>query len=185
MGQRRSRAWLAGVGVLVVLAGLASEASAATTRYAAPGATGVDPCTNPSAPCSIYTAASNTAPGTSIAPGDDVVLAPGNYTDADLGPPATNFVQVANGVTVHGAVGQPRPVITREDPNTSLQGAFFLGPTTTLSHVDIESSAARTSVWVAGGTLQDSIIRSSSTFSSTIACVQNGGTIRDTVCRVA
>lgn len=57
---------------------LASGATAAT-RYAAPGGTGKDPCANPSRPCSVYTAAEDGAPGTTIAAGDVIELAPGTY----------------------------------------------------------------------------------------------------------
>src|SRR5262249_11180885 len=57
-------------------------------RFAAPDGTGSDPCRNPAAPCSIFTAISPVAPGTSVVPGEQVSLAPGTYfrSEGDFGP---------------------------------------------------------------------------------------------------
>src|SRR5687767_13791229 len=100
------------LGLATCLAALSvvPTAASADVRYSAPGATGADPCASPATACSLFTAASVTAPGTTIANGDEVIIAPGNYPSTDLGPNGT--VQLPLGVNVHGEAGQPRPVIT-------------------------------------------------------------------------
>ena len=50
-----------------------------------PGWNRCDPCANPAGPCSVYTAANENAPGTTIKAGDVVELAPGTYRAEDEG----------------------------------------------------------------------------------------------------
>jgi hypothetical protein len=100
------------VGVVVLAAALSlltACVAMGATRYAAPGGTGSDPCGNPTSPCSLYTAADVGAPGTTIANGDVVELAPGTYSETagDLG--AADFVNVNGAVTVRGEPGASRP----------------------------------------------------------------------------
>jgi hypothetical protein len=166
--------------VLATLVGLIAGGSAqAATRYAAPGGTGTAPCTDAQHPCTIYEAAGVTP---AVAqPGDEVVLAPGEYSDTagDLGP--TETVQLAPGITVHGEAGQPRPVVKLLAASFGF-GAFIVGEGDTLSHVEIDTSTARSNLSVFEGTAEDVIVRSSSEQASTIACVQFAGTIRNSAC---
>ncbi len=111
---------------------------------------------------------------------DEVVIAPGNYSDSagDLGP--SGFVQPVAG-DVHGDADQPRPVITLDVP-ASTGGAFLISGTT-LSDVEIDTAVNRANYFVlADGLVERVIARSSSTVDQTIACNQFGGTIRDSVC---
>jgi hypothetical protein len=167
--------------VLATLVALVAVGSAqAATRYAAPGGTGVDPCASPSTPCSIYEAADGTAPGTTVTAGDEVILAPGEYSDAaeDLGPGKT--VLLAHGISVHGEAGAARPLIKLLE--ASAGGAFIVGEGDTLAHIEIDSSTARSNISVFEGTLEDAIVRSSSSVAGTIACMHVAGTIRDSAC---
>lgn len=169
------------VAIAVAALLLAAAGASAATRYAAPGGTGADPCADPDAPCSIYTAGSVTAPGTTVQGGDEVILEAGEYSDSagDLGP--DEFVQLAQGIQVHGAVGHPRPLI-RLDHGTALIGAFIVEAGDTLSHVEIDTSVSRSNLEVFGGLVEDLIARNTSNASQSTACVHVAGTIRDSAC---
>lgn len=88
-------------GALVAQAALAAPAHAATVRYAVPGGSGANSCTSPATACSIDKAVNQAAAG------DEVIVASGSY---NMGPTSLSNSQL--GVNVHGAAGQPRPVIT-------------------------------------------------------------------------
>jgi hypothetical protein len=169
-----------GLSGMVVALLIAAPAQAAT-RFAAPGGTGADPCTNPATPCSIFTAADEGAPGTTVQAGDEVVLAPGNYSDAagDLGP--NEFVQLAPGISVHGKKGGERPVVSLEEASFGF-GAFTVSEGDTLSHVEIDTSTARSNLAVFGGAVEDLIVRNTSEAVGSIACLHFAGTIRDSAC---
>jgi hypothetical protein len=176
-GARRRAVAVSGVAGLLGFLPVAS--ASATLRYAAPGGTAADTvCTSPIAlPCSINTAAA----GPDVTIGDEAVIAPGNYSASagDLGP--GNYVQITDGVNVHGKSGQPRPVINLDiEP---FFGAFLVsGATTQLSHVEIDTSVARTAVFEQGGTVDDVIARQTATVSQTILCYHDGGILRDSAC---
>jgi hypothetical protein len=174
---RALRLAAATIGVL----GLSVADASAATRYAAPGGTGPDPCASSASPCSIYTAAGVTAPGTTVQAGDEVVLAPGEYSDAagDLGP--SEYVQLQEGIELHGEPGKPRPEIVLEN-NISLPGAFIVVPGDVVSHVEITTSVARTNIEVSDGIVEDLIARNTSNASQSITCVQVAGTIRNSAC---
>jgi tmRNA-binding protein len=95
-----SRLAAVAVGTLIaVLCGGASAASAAQ-RFAAPGASGGEPCAA-ATPCDIQTAVNGTADG------DEVIVKPGDYGSA--GAPLTGPLHTSTRVDLHGVVGQPRP----------------------------------------------------------------------------
>lgn len=172
--------------VLATLVGLLAVTSAqAAVRYAAPGGTGVDPCASPATPCTIYKAADGGAPGTTVQAGDEVVLAPGEYTDAgeELGP-GSKTVQLAPGISVHGENGAPRPLIRLVEASAGF-GAFIVGEGDTLSHVEIDTATARSNLSVFEGVLEDVIARNTSEMPQSTTCVQFAGTIRDSVCLAA
>lgn len=171
------------IAVLATLVALITASSAqAAIRYAAPGGTGVEPCASPATPCSIYQAADGAAPGTTIQASDEVILAPGEYTDAaeDLGPGKS--VQLKPGISVHGEAGASRPLIRLVEASAGF-GAFIVGEGDTLSHVEVDTATAPTNLSVFEGVLDDAIVRNtSSEGASTIACTQFAGIIRDSAC---
>ncbi len=165
--------------VVFVLAGVLLVAAAnatAATRFAAPNGTGIDPCENPANPCTIFTAADQAS---SAEPGDEVVLAPGEYSDTagDLGP---GFVSLEPGIRLHGADGQPRPVIRlNEDVGAP---ALTVNENDTVAHLEIVSAVADTDISVTGGVVEDLIARSSADGPGSTTCTQTGGLIRNSAC---
>jgi len=174
------------VGALFALPAAAS----ATTRYAAPGGTADDTvCVTPDAPkCSIGAAAG----GTDVVPADEAVILPGNYSDTagDLNGDALNptdgVVQPAAG-NVHGASGEPRPVITVNglDPMFANSYGAFLLSASTLSDVEIDAGAMASGAVTFGFGSANSVVQrvvARSTRDGAITCNQSQGTIRDSVC---
>ncbi len=175
--------------VMVSLLGLPAVADA-TTRYAAPGGTAADTvCVTPvAAKCSIGTAAA----GIDVEAGDEAVILPGNYSDTagdldgDVGPAGTgnptDHVVQPTAMSVHGAAGQPRPVITLN--TDTFYGAFLLGNPGTLSDVEIVTSVSTSDLTTVGGTssvVVDRVVARSSK-DNAIVCNQAGGTIRNSTC---
>ena len=159
---------------------LASDATAAT-RYAAPGGTGMDPCANPSRPCSVYEAAEDGAPGTTIAAGDMIELAPGTYYAREEGefgyiPP----VHLPEGVTLRGEPGKPRPVVVMA-ADSFADSAFYVPAGAEVADVEIRNlmDTAR-AISISGGTIDGVIARSTITTEPT--CVFDGGTVRNSAC---
>jgi hypothetical protein len=159
---------------------LALPASAtATIRYAAPAGTAMAAqCTTPATPCTINEAAS----GDGVVSADEVVIAPGDYSDTagDLGP--NHYVDpVAD--TIHGEAGVPRPVITLADVGNGGFGAFKVETGNTVSHLEIDTTAADTNIDLAGGIVDDLIAHSGSGASAPIVCRFTGtATLRDSAC---
>lgn len=150
----------------LVLLGTALPAAAAmaATRYAAPGGTGKDPCANPSRPCSVYEAAEDGAPGTTIAAGDVIELAPGTYYAKEEGefgyiPP----VQLPKGVTLRGEPGKPRPVVVMP-ADSFADSAFYVPAGAEVADVEIRNlmDGAR-AISISGGTIDGVIARSTIT----------------------
>jgi hypothetical protein len=184
-GRRISSALLA-IGVLLAPPALAS----ATTRYAGPGGTADDTvCVTPDAPkCSIGAAAG----GPDVLPADEAVILPGNYSDTagdlngddDGNPGEEGMVQPRAG-TVHGANGEPTPVITVNglDPMSfNPYGAFLLGATT-LSRLEIDAGGDATSALTLGdaNSVVDRVVARSSR-DNAITCNHWHGTLRDSAC---
>ncbi len=100
-------------GALVVQAGLASPAHAATVRYAVPGGSSTNSCASPATACSLDKAVNQASTG------DEVVVVSGTYA---MG--TTSLSNSKNGVNVHGVAGQPRPlIVTAADFGLALTGA--------------------------------------------------------------
>jgi hypothetical protein len=169
------------IGALLALPALAS----AVTRYAAPGGTAADTvCITPDAPkCSIGAAAG----GPDVVGADEAVILPGSYSDTagdldgDTGNPTDHVVQ-PTASSVHGAAGQPRPVVTLN--TDTFYGAFLLGGPVTLSDVEIVTSTSTSDLSTFGGTsssIVDRVIARSSK-DNAIVCNVAGGTIRDSAC---
>ncbi len=160
---------------------VATGIAVGTTRYAAPGGRGSDPCANPEDPCTLFKAASVEAPGTTLASGAEVVLAPGTYSSGDLGP--SNQLLIGEGVRVHGVFGGPRPAISLL-ANGGGGRVVRVGPGSVLSHLEINGTSERP-LLIDGGTVEGVIVRSSSEFSGMVVCAPVGNAealLRDTAC---
>jgi hypothetical protein len=178
-----SRALTALVLATVLSLLLASVATAAI-RYAAPGGTGKDPCANPARPCSVYTAATDGAPGATIEAGDVVELAPGTYYaegEGEFGyiPP----VALPKGVTLRGEPGKPRPVIVMPTDSFA-EGAFYVPARAEVANVEIRNLMGTASaISISGGTIDGVIARSTITLEPT--CSFSWGTVRNSACIAA
>lgn len=157
---------------------IASMATAAT-RYAAPGGTGADPCARPAKPCSVYTAADENAPGSTIKAGDVVELAPGTYhaeVEGEFG--FVPSVMLPEGVMVRGQTGKARPVIILRDNES--YGAFYVPTAAEVADVEIRNrSGYGPAIEISGGTLDRVIARSAS---AEPTCGFLSGTIRSSAC---
>src|SRR5215212_6789431 len=92
-------------GLLLLL--LASPASA-VVRHASPdGVTSTSMCTTGEPPCSLQRAVETVAQ-----PGDEVILAAGDYTVS-----GGLAISVSKAIFVHGAAGGPQPRVTKASPN--------------------------------------------------------------------
>jgi hypothetical protein len=171
-------------GTVVLAAALSlliASAATATTRYAAPGGTGKDPCADPARPCSVFTAADSEAPRSTLKAGDVVELAPGTYhaeIEGEFGYIAT--IRLPEGVTVRGKPGTARPVIILRDNETG-EGAFSVPAGTEVAHVEIRNQGGHGSaIDVAGGTVERVIARSR--VGNTPTCYFVSGTMRSSAC---
>jgi carbon monoxide dehydrogenase subunit G len=140
-------------------------------RFAAPGGKGADPCTDRANPCSLFTAASERAPGTSIVPGLTVVLEPGTYTDfGSSGGIPLQEVTLERGITFRGEAGAPKPVL-------SFSGSGRLNALNSqISHIEIVGGEISS----AGGTVDEIVARSSAEDATT--CSIESGILRDSAC---
>jgi hypothetical protein len=159
----------------------ASPASAAI-RYAAPGGTGADPCANPARPCSVYTAAAESAPRSTIKAGDVVELAPGTYHAEEEGefgyiPP----VSLPEGVTVRGEPGRARPVIVVAKEGDSYS-SFYVPIGSEVADVEIRNrhETNGSAIEISGGTVDRVVARSIG--DNAIACRFDSGTLRNSAC---
>lgn len=180
MARRTARA----LALAALLSLLTACAASAATRYAAPGGTGKDPCANPSRPCSVYKAADESAPGTTIAAGDVVELAPGTYYAKEEGefgyiPP----VHLPEGVALRGAPEKPRPVIVM--PTDSFADSAFYVPTgAEVADLEIRNLMDTAgAIDISGGTIDGVIARS--TITSEPTCSFFWGTVRNSACIAA
>lgn len=163
-----------------VMALLLAGAATAATRYAAPGGTGSDPCANPKRPCSVYIAAAENAPRSTIEAGDVVELAPGTYHAEEEGefgyiPP----VHLPEGVTVRGEPGKARPLIVVAKERDAY-GSFYVPTGAEVSGVEIRNlHPSGSAIEIAGGTIDRVIARS---LDGEFACGFSSGIVRSSAC---
>ena len=74
----------------------------------------------------------------------------------DFGP--NGFVTLEEGISVHGAADQPRPLI-RRDTRSGLP-ALTVTAGDTVSRIEVENTAAFTGIEIRGGVVEDVIARS-------------------------
>jgi hypothetical protein len=91
---------------VVVTATAGAPAARAAVRYAAPDSSLTSGSCPQSAPCKAKYAIEGAIGG------DEVVLPPGTYVHDS----PNIFIEVPNGVYVHGVAGQPRPRIVQQQP---------------------------------------------------------------------
>jgi hypothetical protein len=89
---------------IVLLAGAAPAAATPGPRYASPTGTSAQDCSTPASACDIATAIDGSGGNDPVA-GQEVIVEPGTYTLSSTLDPTVN-------TNIHGAAGQPRPVIT-------------------------------------------------------------------------
>ena len=103
------------------------------------GGTGADPCANPAKPCSVYTAAAEGAPHSTLAAGDVVELAPGIYHAEEEGEFGYILpVHLPEGVTVRGEPGKARPVIVVAKEGDSYS-SFYVPTGSEVADVEIRN----------------------------------------------
>lgn len=160
--------------IFALFAFAGADASAAI-RYAAPGATNTADSGCPqSNPCSLSNAADRFVAGTTLGAGDEIVVEPGNYA---LGPQET--IIPAERTSIHGVVGQARPILTTHGDVGS--GAFLVNrPGVTLSWLEIISPERRTAIDLLSPGVVDGVIARGGRDSA--PCVIEDGVIRNTAC---
>ncbi|HVQ58944.1 MAG TPA: hypothetical protein VMS60_08570 [Solirubrobacterales bacterium] len=133
----------------------------------------MEPCASQATPCPLFLAA-----GGNAGAGDEVVLAPGEYSDleGDIGPQG---LTVRPGVHLHGAAGQPRPLLTIEgtvtpSPVVVSQGAI-------LSRVEIRTETVNRNV-VVEGEARGILAVSRFEGPNTMVCEVRQGVLRDSAC---
>jgi hypothetical protein len=127
--------------VVVVTMAVVTDAALGAVRYASPTGGGAA-CTS-AAPCRLRTAIEAPA----VRAGDEVVVRPGTY---NLG---ANHVLVHKAISVHGAVGRPRPKVTSHDSMTLW--VFDRGAVVSdLEVVNTAASGFPSAVWVSDGILE-------------------------------
>lgn len=159
---------------VALLLGAVTEAMAAT-RYAAPEASGPEPCEQ-SNPCSLFGAADASS---GIQPGDEVVVEPGEYAEADLG--SKLAISLPHGVSLHGRAGARRPVLLIANVEERQEFIPGLRATAedTVSHILLNTNIPFPLV-SEGAAISDVVVRS--THPEALSCVVSGGAIRDSAC---
>lgn len=153
---------LVAVALLVALFAPAA-ARAATVRYAAPTPLGTADCSSPANACSLTTATENAA----LHDGDEVVLAPGEYTlGAEL--------DILKAVSVHGSGA---PSATRLVTSAAF-GVYLGNAGAVLRDLEIDGSDLNAAIFGAAGTIEEAVVRNS----VSNACSVSTTTIRDTLC---
>ena len=146
-------------------AALAPSTAAAANRYAAPGASGPEPCAE-SNPCALKPAIEGAA-------NDDwVIVKSGSY--GSPGAPMTTPIEWTSSAFIRGELGQPRPVL-HFDVENALNVDNALGAVHGLEIRNAKSGAIR------GRTFTDRVIAYSSAAGGA-ACEVAGGSWHNTIC---
>ncbi len=138
---------------------VASDASA--LRYASSSPPAGADCLTVATACSLSTAITG-----STTTGEEIVVAPGNYSVSSTITPS------ASDLHIHGVPGQPRPVITGAASTEVLHGLSI-----NLADLDIEGSGEL--LGISGGLFDRVFIRGNS--GANVLCQCYDGTIRDSV----
>lgn len=128
---RRATAALVAMGALI----LTAEASAAQ-RFAAPGGLTSGTCLTPATAC-LLDHVTRPEPFGPLAAGDEIIVAPGTYTDADLSPFG---LRITRAVTMRGQDGAPPPTLrlSSGEPGATVETKENV----TLRHLRIERTGS-------------------------------------------
>jgi hypothetical protein len=149
--------------VLACLMALPATASAAQ-RFAAPSPSGAGDCSTAADACSLPTAVSMAGDG------DEVVVGAGDYS-------LSSTLVSANAISIHGAAGQPLPVL-----NTTGSHAFSLNhPALTISDLKIEHTGSGGALFLAAGTAERLFVHAAGS-SGTACSLIAGAVVRNSVC---
>jgi len=160
---------------LVVLAvGPGAASASASVRFAAPGGTGTAPCAEREHPCSLFVAADQSQ---GAVPGDEIVLAPGTYVDAqgDMGP--QHAINLPPGIQLHGEPGAPRPLLAFV---ASTLGRLGSREGDVVSGLEIVGAGAASPLMMSGGLVEKVLVTSEGGGES--ACRIDAGVLRDSAC---
>jgi hypothetical protein len=124
---------------------LAGAQSAWAVRYASPSGKTTNDCKTPATACDIGTAIHGT-PGNEPALGEEVVLAAGEYTAAEIQPGASDL-------TVRGSTGGPRPVIKATETEA------FNGSYLNLAYLTIEHTGGGYGLDIFDGRIERVLLR--------------------------
>jgi hypothetical protein len=165
------------VAVLGAVIGLCLQfavGAGASVRFAAPGGTGTEPCTNQAVPCPLFRAASG-----AVNVGDEVIVAPGIYSDVDgdLGPQGSLTIQ--SGVHLHGAVGEAMPRIFIRD--TVSPDPVIVSQAGVLSHVRLFTESA-SGVLIVRGEARGLTAGGRTLGGGGVVCDVRQGVLRDSAC---
>jgi hypothetical protein len=146
---------------VVALAAIAPGTAAADLRYASPGGTVADECTQPD-PCNFKKAVEEAVGG------DEVIVEPGVYNESAE-------VSLTTATVVHGVEGQPPPRIVSTAP-TAISVSH---PQAVLRWLDVRHDGADDALLLDDGLGERLTVRSTS---PVFTCHVNGATLRDSIC---
>jgi hypothetical protein len=153
-------------GIAVVFGMLAVPGQAVATRYVTPTGNSTNDCQSVATGCDLKTAIEGVVSNLP-ASGEEVIVEPGSYSVA------AQISEGAPNLSIHGVLGQPRPVINQSAPAGQLNGL-----SSRLSYLDFEAGGT-TFVNEGGGLIDRVIMRGTGNGNFTCQCY--GGTIRDSV----
>jgi hypothetical protein len=160
-----------GVAIALIVLALPATSLGQTTRYASTSGSGTA-CTEMN-PCSLDTAVEDP----SVTSGDEVIVAPGTYTDL-----ASDSLVVDDSINLHGENGAPRPVVSETATATTLFGPQGF----TLHDMEFFNAGDGAAVVLGGpATIYDvSNIIATSAITNGFTCNLGGNlTMRDSICR--
>lgn len=147
--------------VLASIAAIAPATAAAAPRFASPGGTPADACTQPD-PCNLEKAVEGAADG------DDVTVLPGLHAPADE-------VSLTTATVVHGVDGQPAPQIL----SASGTAISVTDPGARLRWLDIRHTGGGDALLLDDGSASLLTVRSTS---AGFACNVLGAVLQDSIC---
>lgn len=151
----------------MLLTGVLAAPAAATTRYAAPGASASSGCTQ-AAPCSLVGAVG------AAATGDDVAVTSGDYAVSSSISPTTRM-------DIHGIAGEPRPRLLGSSSLTAAVVSAKQGGT--VSDLYVASAGSGQALELQGGVGDDLVLVASSTDAVKLVGAPAGTLLRDTLAR--
>ena len=150
----------------------AASPAAAVTRYAKPSG-GMTECTTPETACEV-----NYAVETKAQPGEEVILAPGDYIFG-----AGDALVVNKRLNIHGTAGQARPRLVFSGSGNPGLNVLAAGANTQLAHLQPENVADGAALRVeAAAVAEDLVVRHTGSSGGSAVNLQNGAALlRDSV----